>query len=115
MISKKIGPIRFSVKICSNSPWPSVGRAVDQDAVGAQPLHVLAVAADARVDLVEIGVRRVLEAHAAGAHRLDGGEDVVRRQRHVLDALAVVVAQELLDLRLVVLALVQREDTRLRG
>src|SRR5580700_10897369 len=96
-------------------PLALARRAVDEDAVGAQPRNVFAMSAHTRIDLIEIGVRRFLEAHAAGAHRLNGGEDVVCGQRHVLDALAMIVAQELLDLRLVVLALVQRDSDLAAG
>ncbi|OIQ69918.1 hypothetical protein GALL_484760 [mine drainage metagenome] len=67
------------------------------------------MARDPRVDAVEIGVDGVLELHAPGAHGLDGGEDVLGPQRHVLDALALVVLQELLDLGVLVLALVERD------
>ncbi len=43
MISKKIGPNMFSVKICSSMPSSVSDIAVDQDAVLAQPRQVLAV------------------------------------------------------------------------
>ena len=52
---------------------------------------------------------RVLKAHAARAHAIDRAIDVVGAERDVLDALALVVVQEFLDLRLVVLALVERD------
>src|SRR5690606_1033048 len=84
-------------------------RTVDQDAVLAHPLDVLAVAGQALVDQFEIGLDGVLEGNAAALHLLDGLEDVVGGQGDVLDALAVVAAQELLDLRVLVLALVQRD------
>ena len=70
--------------------------------------QVLAVAGHARLDALVVGLGRVLEAHAARAHAIDGAIDVVGAQRHVLDALALVVVQEFLDLRFVVLALVER-------
>src|ERR1044071_4157395 len=57
------------------------GRAVDQDAVGAQAVDVLAVARQARVDAVEVGVDGVLEGDATLAHGLDGVVDVARAQR----------------------------------
>src|SRR5690606_28099418 len=72
--------------------------AVDQDAVLAHPLDVLAVAGDPFVDQVEIGLDGVLEVDAAGLERLDCLEDVAHAQGQVLDALAVVLADELLDL-----------------
>src|SRR3569832_342663 len=90
-------------------------RAVDQDAVLAHPLHILAVARQAAVDQLEIGVDGVLEFPAALAQLLEGLEDVVGGQGQVLDALAVVLAQELLDLGVLVLALVQRDADGLVG
>ena len=47
----------------------------------------------AGVQLLVVGVRRVLEAYAAGAHRLDRAVDFRRAQRHVLDASAPLIAQ----------------------
>src|SRR6478672_694697 len=82
-------------------------RAVDQDAVQAHAGDVVSMARQALVDQVEIGVDRILEGDAATLHLLDGLEDVVGGQGDVLDALAVVAAQELLDLAVLVLALVQ--------
>ena len=66
-------------------------RAVDQDAVGLQPLQVLAVARQARVELLVIGVGHGLELHALALERLDRVVDVVGAERDVLDALAVIV------------------------
>ena len=63
----------------------------------------MAVAGQARVDQVEIGVGAVLEADAVGAQPVDGREDVVGGEREVLDALAVIGAEELLDLAVLVL------------
>ncbi len=65
------------------------------------------MAGDAAFELLIIGVGRILERDTALAHGLDGGEDVVRAERDVLDTLAAVVAQELLDLGMIVPALVQ--------
>src|SRR5215217_1220148 len=84
-------------------------RAVDQDAVLAHALDVLAVVRQAFVDQFEIGFDRVLEVDAAGLHGLDGLENVLGGQGDVLDALAVVAPQEFLDLGVVVLAFVQRD------
>jgi hypothetical protein len=83
--------------------------AVDQDAVLAQAFQVLAMAGDALVDEFVIGLDRVLQLDAARAQLLDGVVDVVGGQGEVLDAFAVVLADEFLDLALVVLALVQRD------
>ena len=68
-----------------------------------------AVPGDARVDAFVVGLGRVLERHAAAAQHVDGAVDVVGRERDVLDALAAVFAQVFLDLRLVVLRLVDRD------
>ena len=109
MISKKIGPMTFGVKICSSTPSSFAPIAVDENAAAAQLVDVLAVAGDARVDAFVIGVRRVLERDAAAAQHIDGAIDVVGGQRDVLDALAAIFAQVFLDLRLVVLRLVDRD------
>src|SRR5207247_108754 len=77
--------------------------------VGLQPLDVLAVAGDARVYAFEVGVDGVLERHPAVTHGLYRLVDVAGSQRHVLDALALVVLEEFLNLRVLVLALVQRD------
>ena len=66
MISKKIGPITFWVKICSSRPCPS-RRAVHQDAPLLQLGDVLAMAFDALAEQLVIGVGRVLERNAAAA------------------------------------------------
>ena len=50
-----------------------------------------------------IGVRRVLERNATLAADIDRCIDIGRTQRDVLDALALVFAEEFLDLALVVL------------
>ena len=74
-------------------------RAVDQDAVGSQALQVLAVARQARVDLLIIGVGHGLERHTLGLQRLDRLVDVAGAERDVLDALAVIGREIFLDLR----------------
>src|SRR5690349_3349582 len=70
-------------------------RAVDQDAVGGEALQVLAVAGQARIDLLVVGVGHGLERHALGPERLDRAIDVVGAERDVLDALAVIGRQVL--------------------
>src|SRR5512146_3073011 len=67
------------------------------------------MAFDALGQKLVIGVGRVLEGNAAVADDVDRLVDVRRAERDVLDALAFVLAQELLDLALVVLALVERD------
>src|SRR5262249_10155184 len=86
--------------------------AVDEDLVRLHAGDVLTVAGDALVDELVVRVDRVLEDHATLTELLDRSEDVFRRQREVLDALAVVLADELFDLALVVLALVERDADR---
>src|SRR5262245_13668892 len=86
-----------------------VRAAVDQDAPLLHPGERLAVPGDARVDALVVRVRRVLELDAVRPQRVDARVDVRRRERDVLDALAVVLADVLLDLALVVLALVDRD------
>ena len=61
------------------------------------------------VDAVEIGVDGVLKRHTPISHRFDGGKYVVRAEGDVLDTLTLVVAQEFLDLGVLVTALVQRD------
>ncbi len=65
------------------------------------------MAGHAGVQLVEIGVGGVLEGDAPLAQGFHGVEDVTGAQGYVLDALALIGAQELLDLGVLVLALVQ--------
>src|SRR5690606_38288396 len=89
---------------------------VDQDLVLRQPRYVLAVVGDALVDHLVIGVRRIQELDALRAHGLDGAVDLVGEQGDVLDALALVLAQVLVDLALLVAGLVQRDaDDAVRG
>src|SRR5690606_18322170 len=80
---------------------------IDQDRVPAQPLHVLAVVGHALVDDVEVGVRGVEEVDPRLAHLLHRLVDVVGEQRDVLDALALVLAQVLVYLALLVGGLVE--------
>src|SRR5579859_6675152 len=89
--------------------------AVDQDAVLLEPLEILAMAGDALVDQLVIGLDRVLQLHAARAQLLHSLVDIGGGEREMLDAFAVVIADEFLDLALVVLALVERNADRLVG
>src|SRR6266851_2191522 len=81
-------------------------RAIDQDAVAAQTLKILAMAGEARVHLLIIGVRHVHEGDALAAQPIDRTMDVARGQGDVLDALAAIGLQVLGDLRALVGALV---------
>src|SRR5690606_16987396 len=83
--------------------------AVDQDLQLLQPRQVLVMAGHALGHLVVIGVQRRLEGHVAAAQGADRAVDVVRAQRHMLDALAAVGLQVFGDLRLVVGAFVDRD------
>src|SRR5690606_10226455 len=86
-------------------PW----RAVDQQVQLAQQLGRFAMTGDAAIDLLVVGIRGCHELHAVGTQAPDGLVDIVGAQRDVLDALAVVFADEFLDLRLVVRRLVDRD------
>src|SRR5690606_5385288 len=83
--------------------------AVQQDAVLLQALEVFTVAGDALVHQLVIGLDRVLQLDATGAQFFYGAVDVLRGHGEVLDAFAIVLADELFDLRILVLALVQRD------
>jgi hypothetical protein len=61
MISKKIGPMLVSVKICSSSFFLVSGSASIRMRFLRHPREVLAVVRDALVDHVVVGVRRVQE------------------------------------------------------
>jgi hypothetical protein len=76
MISKKIGPITFWVKICSSRPCPRSARR--RSGCGASSaLRSARRGRDALVEQVVIGVGRVLERNAARAQDVDRGVDVV--------------------------------------
>ena len=78
------------------------GRAVDQDRVPFQLRQVLAVPGQAFVHSLVVAVgRRRHELDAARAERVDRGMDIVRAERDMLDALAVIGGEIFLDLRLV--------------
>ncbi len=67
---------------------------------------------DALVDQFVIGLDGVLQLHATRAQLLHRLVDIGGGEREVLDAFAVVIADEFLDLALVILALVQRDADR---
>src|SRR5262249_22166682 len=73
--------------------------AVDQDAVALEPRDVLAMLVKTGVDLLEIGRRRRRhERRGVGAERFDRGVDVAAAAGDVLDALAAIDVEILLDL-----------------
>src|SRR3989442_4019553 len=88
---------------------PAAGAAVDEDLAPLQLPERLAVVRQALADHLVISVRRVEELHARGAQLADGRIDVAAIERDVLDALAVILLEILLDLRAVVRGLVDRD------
>src|SRR5207244_12457996 len=84
-------------------------RPIDQDLVRAQPLDVLAVARHTGIDPVEIRSYGVLETYPAIPHAPYRVVDILGPESEMLDTFAAVGVQKLLDLRLVCLALVQRD------
>src|SRR5690606_13648470 len=82
--------------------------AVDQNAALAQLFDLLAVAGHARIDPFVVRIRRILELNALASQHIDRGKDIVGAERDVLNAFALILAQVFLDLRLVVLRLVDR-------
>ena len=101
MNSKNTGPSSVSEKICSSRRGlPPLGVAVEQDAARLQLGHRLAVAGQPLFE--HLVVRRrcgaVISGTPAIVQLVDGREQVVGEQRDVLDALAVELHQELLDL-----------------
>src|SRR5688572_29617228 len=76
---------------------------------------IFAMARDAFFDAFVIRLRRVLERDSAAAQHVHRAIDVVGRERDVLDALALVLAQVFLDLRLVVLRFVYRDADLVAG
>ena len=111
MISKKIGPITVLVKICSSRP-PS-GPPSSRIRLLAQSGQVFAVAGQPLVDQFVVGVRRVEELGSAARSASTVAVDVAGAQRDVLDALAVVRVQVLLDLPLPLRALLVDRDADL--
>src|SRR5262245_26764609 len=83
--------------------------AVDEHAALLQLVEIFLVAGDARIDAFIVSIGRVLELHTLAAQHVDRAQDVRGAERDVLDALAVVLAQILFDLRLVVLRFVDRD------
>jgi hypothetical protein len=71
--------------------------------------EILAMPLDPLRKQLVIGVGRILEHDPALAQDIDRLVDIVASERDMLDALALILAKELLDLALVVLALVQRD------
>src|SRR5215210_5738045 len=80
--------------------------AVHQDAVATEAVDVLAGVGQALGQQFVVGVGRVHELDAGGAHSFHARVDVVRAEGDVLDALALVGAEVFLDLALVVRAFV---------
>ena len=76
MISKKIGPITFWVKICSSRPCPSVGAPSIRMRRFSSSGMILVVALDALGQHLVISVGRVLERNAAAADDVDRLVDV---------------------------------------
>eukprot|EP01092_Planopodium_desertum_P006744 TRINITY_DN27644_c0_g2_i2.p1 TRINITY_DN27644_c0_g2~~TRINITY_DN27644_c0_g2_i2.p1 ORF type:complete len:545 (+),score=220.81 TRINITY_DN27644_c0_g2_i2:1283-2917(+) len=81
---------------------------VDQDLVLRQAGDVLTVVGHALVDHIEVGLRRIEEIHALRAHGFHRVVDVLGEAGDVLDALALVRVQVLVDLALRVGRFVQR-------
>src|SRR5689334_12765223 len=84
-------------------------RSVHQDAPLLELRDALFMALDAAGKHLVISVGGVLEVDPARADDVHRFVDVGGAKRDVLDALAFVLAQELLDLALVVLALIERD------
>ncbi len=85
---------------------------VDQDTVALQPIQILAMARHALVDQFVIGLDRILQPHAARAQLFDRLVNIFGGQCEVLDAFAIIFANEFLDLALLVLALVKGDADR---
>src|ERR1043166_2856665 len=83
-------------------------RAVHQDAVALEAGDVFAMALDAIVKPLVIGVRRALEWNAARRQYPHRHVDIVSAERNVLDARALIDVQMLPDLRFVVGGFVER-------
>src|SRR6185437_12711609 len=83
--------------------------AVDENAPLLQLAQRLAMTGHAGIARLIISIRRALESHALAAQDVPGAIDVLRTEGDVLNALATVFAQILLDLTLVVLGLVDRD------
>src|SRR5207249_1124894 len=85
--------------------------AIEQDAAALQLGDVLAMARQALLEhLVVDVVRRGHDGNAGHLQAVDAREDVVGEQRDVLDALAVELHQEFLDLPAALLGLLVQRD-----
>jgi hypothetical protein len=84
------------------------GRAIDQDATGLQAIESLSVLRDPDVHALIVGFGSCLEADPSRTHRIDSLENVVGAECDMLNPFASIVLQKFLDLRLVILAFVQR-------
>src|SRR6185437_12895583 len=91
-------------------PLPLGRRPVHQDSALLELGNALAMTFDALQKQLVISVGRVLERNAASSDDIHCLVDVRGPKGDVLDAFAFVLAEELLDLALVVLALVQRDS-----
>ena len=89
--------------------------AIDQDAQAAQFFQLLAMVRQAAVDQFIVRFNRVLEIDTRVAHALHGCVDIVRAQRDVLDAFAMVLVQVFGDLRLVVRRFIDRDANLAAG
>jgi hypothetical protein len=100
MSSKKtVGPVLH--RLGEDLQQVAVLVAVDRGSCGPaarRSARDLADPLDERLVVVRVG--RLEELDAAGAHLVDGAQDVVRRQRDVLHARAAVELEVLVDLRL---------------
>src|SRR3989442_10489140 len=88
---------------------PAARAAIDQDPAPLQLLERLAMVRQALADHLVVGVRRVEQLHARCAQLIDGGINVAAMHGDVLDALAVILLEILLDLRAVVGGFVDRD------
>jgi D-serine dehydratase len=100
MNSKNTGPQQRLAEDLQQQAFVAVGGgAVEQDAARLQLTHRLAVAGQALFQhLVIHVVGRGHQRNAGQLQRVHAGNDVVRQQRDVLDAFAVELHQEFLDL-----------------
>jgi hypothetical protein len=85
-------------------------RAIEQNIVRAQAGDILAMPGNPLVEGLIVRSRRIYENHAACRQRLDGGKDIARAQRDMLNTLAVIVPQILGNLALVVGGFVDRNS-----
>ncbi len=88
-------------------------RAVEQDAIGAQALHRFTVARQAFVEQFVIGVGGAEKLHPGASKAFHRGVDVVGGQRNVLNTLAVIAVEILLNLSRFLLPLLVDGDADL--